>query len=182
MYTNIFQNTTCSRAISTFKWHGKVLKKHAYCLAVFHPTKHWLCLTNSKLADGGKKKTNVAKYSLNIGDESVRVLNNMWPNKLLQLPTLAVARSYFYEPYMYFTNLHKEKIKKYVHFHYQNTLDTYLCRHLLKLNFKMIFFFKSCVWQKCLLYSMLEESYCFIHTVYSLQSFSKGNFLCMQGY
>ena len=56
-YTNIFQNTTWSRAISTLKWHGKVLKKHAYCLAVFHPTKQQrLCLTNSKLAEEESKK------------------------------------------------------------------------------------------------------------------------------
>ena len=80
----------------------------AYCLAVFHPTKQQrLCLTNSKLAEGSKK-------IFIIVDESVRVLNNMWPNKLLQLPTLAVARSYFYEPYMYFTNLHCEKNEKIV--------------------------------------------------------------------
>ena len=140
-------------------------------LSCFPPHKTaLLCLTNSKLAEGSKKKLFI------IVDESVRVLNNMWPNKLLQLPTLAVARSYFYGPYMYFTNLHCEKMKKLCSFSLPNTLDSYLCGHLLKFNFSNDFF-KSKV-----LYSMLGEAYCFIHTVCSLQSFSKGNFLCMQGY
>ena len=109
-YMNIFQNTTWSRAISTLKWHGKVLKKHAcLLLSCFPPHKTAETLPHKfQIGWGGEQKIFI------IADESVRVLNNMWPNKLLQLPTLAVARSYFYEPYMYFTNLHCEKNEKIV--------------------------------------------------------------------